>query len=117
MATDYTIPKEEYRDLLARLERLEAENDELRKELAQWERLTAGIKLPEYPITAFRPKDIERENAKLRGLLSTALGQVREMCESNKDRCAACPLHHGHDECRMVMVRNEAREIGVEVTA
>ena len=117
MATDFTIPKEEYRGLLARLERLEAENDELRKELAQWERLTAGIKLPEHPITVFQPKDIEHENAKLRGLLSTALGQVREMCESNKDRCAACPLHHGHDECRMVMAWGDARELGVEVDA
>ena len=57
----------------------------------------------------------EDESAKLRELLSAALGQVREMCESNKDRCATCPLHHGNDECRMVMACDDARELGVEV--
>jgi hypothetical protein len=45
----------------------------LEDELAKWERLTAGIELPEYPISEFQPKDIERENAKLRKLLSCAL--------------------------------------------
>ena len=40
----------------------------LEDELAKWERLTAGIELPEYPITQFQPKDLERENAKLREL-------------------------------------------------
>lgn len=94
---------------------LEAENTKLREELEQWHRLTAGIELPEYPVTEFQPKDLERENAKLRELLSTALGQVKEMCESNKDRCATCPLHHGDDECRMVMAWGDARDLGVEV--
>ena len=49
--------------------RLEAENAKLREELEQWHRLTAGIELPEYPITEFKPKDLERENAKLRELV------------------------------------------------
>lgn len=38
----------------------------LEDELTKWERLTAGIELPEYPITQFQPKDLERENAELR---------------------------------------------------
>lgn len=64
---------------------LEAENARLREELAQWERLTAGIELPEYPITQFQPKDLERENAKLREL-------VRELWEGYKDPpCEDCP--------------------------
>lgn len=47
------------------IENLQAENAKLRDELDQWHRLTAGIELPEYPITEFKPKDLERENAKL----------------------------------------------------
>ena len=48
---------------------LRAENAKLRKEIAKWERLAAGIDLPEYPVTQFKPKDLERENAKLRELV------------------------------------------------
>lgn len=44
----------------------ERENAKLREELDQWHSLTAGIELPEYPMTQFQPKDLERENAKLR---------------------------------------------------
>lgn len=44
---------------------LKAENAKLQEELAKWERLAAGIDLPEYPVTQFKPKDLERENAKL----------------------------------------------------
>lgn len=50
----------------AKVRELEAESAKLRDELDQWHRLTAGIELPEYPITEFQPKDLERENAKLR---------------------------------------------------
>ena len=56
------------------VDRLQAENAKLREELDQWHSLTAGIELPEYPITEFQPKDLERENAKLREL-------VRDMWE------------------------------------
>ena len=49
--------------------KLESENARLRDELAKWERLTDGIDLPEYPVVQFAPKDLERENAKLRELL------------------------------------------------
>lgn len=48
---------------------LKAENKKLRKELAKWERLAAGIDLPKYPVTQFKPKDLERENKKLRELV------------------------------------------------
>ena len=37
-------------------------------ELELWHRLTAGIELPEYQTAQFQPKDLERENAKLREL-------------------------------------------------
>ena len=49
--------------------KLESENARLRDELAKWERLTDGIDLPEYPVVQFVPKDLERENAKLRELV------------------------------------------------
>jgi len=55
------------------IERLESENEELRNELGQWERLTANVELPEYPVTQFVPKDLERENAKLRALVRKLL--------------------------------------------
>lgn len=32
-----------------------AENAKLREEVEQWHRLTAGIELPEYPMTQFQP--------------------------------------------------------------
>ena len=46
------------------------ENTKLRDELAKWESLTANIELPKQPITEFRPKDMERENVKLRKLVA-----------------------------------------------
>ena len=55
---------------VADLQEALAENAKLREELDQWHSLTAGIELPEYPISEFRPKDLERENAKLRELVS-----------------------------------------------
>ena len=74
--------------------RLHAENEELRRELDQWHRLTAGIELPEYPITEFQPKDLERENAKLRELVRdmwfglycpTEPGEGCSQCSFNKN--------------------------------
>ena len=59
------------------------ENAKLREELDQWHSLTDGIELPEYPITEFRPKDLERENAKLRNLaVELYWDLVAEMPES-----------------------------------
>lgn len=55
------------RDTLChRIDELCMENEKLMGELADWERLAAGIELPEYPITQFQPKDLEREIAELR---------------------------------------------------
>ncbi len=44
-------------DIGVRNEELKAENEELRRELAQWERLADGIELPEYPIVTFQPRE------------------------------------------------------------
>lgn len=52
--------------LCRRIDELCRENEKLMGELADWERLAAGIELPEYPITQFQPKDLEREIAELR---------------------------------------------------
>ena len=30
--------------------------------------------------------------------------------------CATCPLHHGYQECQMIMLENDMREAGTEVT-
>lgn len=49
------IYKEVIRGYATTLDRLMEENAKLRKELKQWHRLTAGIELPEYFITEFRP--------------------------------------------------------------
>lgn len=50
------------------LNEIDDENAKLRKELEKWNRLAENIELPEYPVTEFHPKDLERENAKLREL-------------------------------------------------
>lgn len=65
--------------------------------------------------TCETPAEHAERIVRLEELLATALGQVQEMCEANKDRCATCPLHHGHDECLMVAVQNDARDAGVGV--
>ena len=100
MATDYTIPKDEYRALIA-------ENAKLRDELDQWHRLTAGIELPEYPITEFKPKDLERENAKLRELCADMLNYFTEPVSKRnnlKERFA-----------RLDDIGDRMHELGVEV--
>lgn len=51
----------------------ESECEKLREELDQWNRLVANIELPEYPISQFQPKDLERENAKLRELVRQSI--------------------------------------------
>ena len=84
------------------IDRLKAENAKLREDLSKWERLAAGIDLPEYPVTQFKPKDLERENAKLREL-------VRDMwpsyCWANTGDEAF--LTHEHD----VEIRDRIREL------
>lgn len=64
----------------------------LEDELAELEKLTAGIELPEYPITQFHPKDLERENAKLRKLADA----VKEFVEDT--HCEDCPCRRDCDD-------------------
>ena len=66
--------EESERDYHERNIEIEAENAKLRDELAKWQRLADGIDLPEYPVTQFKPKDLERENAKMREFLSKMHG-------------------------------------------
>ncbi len=63
------------------VDRLQAENAKLREELDQWHSLTAGIELPEYPVTQFKPKDLERENAKLREQMERLVTLLRVDCD------------------------------------
>ena len=57
----------------------------LEDELAKWERLTAGIELPEYQITEFQPKDLERENAKLRELVDQMYRDMQRVLDMSTD--------------------------------
>jgi len=87
---------------------LKTENAKLREELAKWERLAAGIDLPEYPVTQFIPKDLERENSKLRELVADML-----VCVSEGDwDCSDCPRYARCDEGVSEFI-DRARELGV----
>jgi len=106
------ISKDEYRKLMG-------ENAKLREELAKWERLAAGIDLPEYPVTQFKPKDLERENVKLREQLDVAehnqtrnAREYARLCHENDKlrelvqdiygvmwACAEQRCTHRHDGC------------------
>lgn len=88
-----------------KFDKLKAENDKLRDELDQWHNLTAGINLPEHPITQFKPKDLERENTKLREL-------VKDMYESMH---ISCQFEHAIPVGTMAHVKNRAIGLGIEV--
>lgn len=82
---------------------LRGENARLREELAKWERLAAVIDLPEYPVTQFKPKDLERENARLREL-------VRDLYQCSRQvGCDHCGYEDG---CAMF---DRMAQLGVEV--
>ena len=84
---------------------LRGENARLREELAKWERLAAVIDLPEYPVTQFKPKGLERENARLREL-------VRDMWEFGFSKNAgANSIEEWHAKCEALADR--MREMGV----
>ena len=83
------------------------ENAKLRDELAKWERLAASIVLPEYPVTQFKPKDLERENAKLRELVRFIMHQ----CNDGNPRCNECIDWNG-GEC---VALTRMRGMGIEV--
>ena len=57
----------------------------LEDELAKWERLTAGIQLPEYPITQFQPKDLERENVLLRTFVDQMYRDMQGVLDMSTD--------------------------------
>ncbi len=88
-------------DIKAELLVLKAENAKLREELAKWERLTAGINLPDYPVSQFVPKDLERENAELREL-------VRDIWSA---------YHDGATNKEFRALPDRMRELGIEVDA
>ena len=90
------------------LNELLAENAKLKQEIERWHRLTAGIELPEYPITEFKPKDIERENAKLRELLRDMLMSPQEYCEKYGIEYEGWSSADDHIDDRM-------QELGIEV--
>lgn len=93
---------EEERRVTERITEILAENAKLRDELDKWERLTANIEIPSYPITEFRPKDLERENDKLRKLAKNL-----KACNSSCGRCIE--LYGSCD------YETELRELRVEV--
>lgn len=100
-----------------KVKRLEAENAELREELAKWERLIASINLPDYPVSQFVPKDLERENAKLRELVRFANKTVEGLCEmvENSPGCFMCSLNQDEDKaCGAAELYNRMCELGVE---
>lgn len=122
------LSKDEKELIIDHVMRLQDENAKLREELDQWHSLTAGIELPEYPITQFQPKDLERENAKLRHDLEEANNQAEEVCiENAKLRelvkyAYECAIHSDHATCndceRMngcCILVDRMRELRVEV--
>ena len=63
MTSDADMPQYDgmgYEELVSSAQFLWLENAKLREEIGRW------ITLPEYPMAEFKPKDTERENAKLR---------------------------------------------------
>lgn len=66
-------------------------------------------------VSFYREGLLASDNAKLRGLLKTAMTQTERLCSTIHPNCHTCPLHHGHDECSKVMVQNDAREFGIKV--
>lgn len=100
--------------LCRRIDELCAEVERLRNELAKWERLTDGIDLPEYPVSQFVPKDLERENAKLREILkSLMMGTYAELCAGRGESdCKECSMYHGEDECT---VANAMELLGIDM--
>lgn len=86
----------------------------LEDELAKWERLTAGIQLPEYPITQFQPKDLERENAKLRELVKLLFACIQQgEDEYGFDwSCLGCDYCDSCDG--LIDARTKAVELGIE---
>jgi hypothetical protein len=90
--------------LIDKTNELEDDNAKLRDELAKWERLTAGIDLSEYPVTQFEPKDLERENVKLRELCADARAWMGRALYDGSAR-----------KCEYESITERMRELGIEV--
>ena len=90
-------------------DQLQAENARLREELDSWHRLTAGIELPDYPVTQFQPKDLERENAKLRELVADMYEAMWCVSETWTEDVCADRMHE------LGIVVDRMRELGIEV--
>lgn len=100
----------------------------LEDELAKWERLTAGIELPEYPITQFQPKDLERENVKLRKLVSQMYRDMQGVLDMSTDTIFVDTIGTLRDVMDLHMqamaelgmppmdYEDRMRELGIEVT-
>lgn len=73
---------------------------ELVKELDQWEKLTANIDLPEYPITRFEPKDKDRLIAELTAERDHLQGVVMQQAESFRKLEAASAMPADCTECK-----------------
>ena len=98
---------------IADLQEALEENAKLREEVEQWHRLTAGIELPEYPITEFKPKDLERENAKLRELVR----DIWEACPTDGYYCIYHCEHYDKESESHCKLEARMRELGIEVGA
>lgn len=106
----------EWKREMERRKELEDESAKLRDELAKWEQLVVGIDLPEYPVTQFKPKDLERENAKLSELAKAVrdfLGDIN---------CDGCQYRHDCDDNNIMFCGDDLsyhafqtiRELGIE---
>lgn len=106
------LSKDEAKELAKYVSGVLGENHRLRDELSKWERLTAGIDLPEYPVTQFKPKDLERENAKLRELVRHLYTCMERQEPDGSLLCANCPYENESNECDY---EQRMEELGVEL--
>lgn len=111
---EYIDQCERERLMQVSIDALDKENDKLREELELWHRLTAGIELPEYPMTQFKPKDLERENAKLRELLHDFLSEHADYFAEGNYFIGDLDLEHAMHH-NQAYFRREAKKLGVEV--
>lgn len=81
-------------------------------ELELWHRLTAGIKFSEYPMTQFRPKDLERENAKLKELARDYESLTATLC--NERDCDGCPFDSELPVCEHMRLVACLGELGAD---
>ena len=81
----YGIMSDRYDEVIDLLRDARDEYVELRDELEQWHRLTANIELPDYPVTQFQPKDLERENVLLRTFVDQMYRDMQGVLDMSTD--------------------------------